>query len=501
MLPCIIIFGIVSCSVATISPPPNFVIIVTDDQDIFLNGMVPMKKTMEHLGTEGVIVENAFTTSPMCCPSRASLLTGMYAHNHATVNNSASGGCYGRFWQESIEPVHTLPILLQSQGYTTFYAGKYLNEYHASTVPPGWDKWYGLHGNSKYYNYTLTKNGEVKKYSDTYLTDLLQNVTVNFIKQQPPQDEPFLAIIAPPAPHAPFEPAARHIDKFKGTTAPRTPNFNIPNSVLEKHWLLRMLPQLLSTKTIENIDRIYHKRWETLLAVDELVDSTVEALREMKMLDNTYIIFTSDNGYHMGQFGQAYDKRQPYESDIRVPLLIRGPNIPKNQKLRYPVGLHDLTPTILDLAGLRTPVFMDGESVKDQLEMANSKDSKKFDRMILVEHWGEGEQKIPDDSECEWSDDISLYGCTKDADCRCQDSQNNTFACIRHISNEHNKIYCEFDDEEGFVEAYDLNADLFQLENQGYKWLPSVRGHYSLLLNQLKQCIGGECKINYLSQN
>lgn len=217
-------------------------------------------------------------------------------------------------------------------------------------------------------------------------------MTVNFISQQNSNTDPFLAVIAPPAPHQPATPAQRHQGVFKDQKAPRTPNFNHPNNVLDKHWLLRMKPQTLSEDAIQYIDELHRNRWESLLAVDELVEATVSALKQAKQLDNTYIIFTSDNGYHLGQFGQAFDKRLPYETDIRIPLIIRGPQIPSNRKLKYPVGLHDLTPTILDMANVKIPDFIDGESIRAKLESVSTSDTK-FERYLLVEYWGEGSSK------------------------------------------------------------------------------------------------------------
>lgn len=113
-----------------------------------------------------------FTTSPICCPSRSSILTGKYAHNHQTKNNSRSGGCYGRVWRETIEPA-ALPVWLSQAGYDTFFAGKYLNEYFSASIPPGWSQWFGLHGNSRYYNFTVTENGKVATYTNEYFTDYL----------------------------------------------------------------------------------------------------------------------------------------------------------------------------------------------------------------------------------------------------------------------------------------------------------------------------------------
>lgn len=215
------------------NPSYNFVLILTDDQDIMLNGLMPMTKTLQHLANEGATFANAFTTSPVCCPSRSSLLTGKYAHNHKTQNNSISGGCYGQFWQQTIEP-SALPAMLLNAGYETFFAGKYLNEYFSDTIPPGWSQWFGLHGNSRYYNFTVNENGKTASYSNQYFTDYLHHKSIEFLSRMN-NERPFYAMISPPAPHAPFTPAKRHDKLFPNVKAMRTPNFNISSSPLRNN--------------------------------------------------------------------------------------------------------------------------------------------------------------------------------------------------------------------------------------------------------------------------
>ncbi|XP_062560664.1 N-acetylglucosamine-6-sulfatase-like [Armigeres subalbatus] len=469
---------------------PNIVLILTDDQDIVLKGMNPMTKTQQLVANRGATFLNAFTSSPICCPSRSSLLTGQYAHNVKTFNNSENGGCYGSYWRETVEPT-AFPVLLQKAGYQTFYAGKYLNEYYSEVVPPGWDDWHGLHGNSRYYNYTLNENGQKVSFTDEYLTDVLSNRIVNFISNIKP-GTPFFAMVAPPAPHEPFTAAERHQNMFLNETAPRTMNYNLPCGPLEKHWLITMPPLPLPADIVANIDIIYRKRWQSLLAVDEMVESIMSILEKRKVLSNTYIIYTSDNGYHMGQFGQAYDKRQPYETDIRVPLLMAGPKITPKTLVASPVALIDIAPTVLELAGLDVPDLLDGASVLSTLEDAMEIE----ERQLLIEYWGEGtpETYNPD---CPWQKKDKLSLCTVDIGCHCQDSWNNTFNCVRHLANDLDIIYCQFKDNEHFTEAYDLANDMYQIENVAYDLLPSIRAKYDLALTNLTQCAGATCRRIY----
>lgn len=223
--------------------------------------------------------------------------------------------------------------------------------------------------------------------------------------------------------------------------------------IIDKHWLVSAMSKPLPDDVIQTLDLYFRKRWQSLLAVDELIQKLIITLEKISELDNTYIIFTSDNGYHIGQFAQPFDKRQPYETDIRVPLLIRGPNITQKTITDYPVALIDLFPTILEWANINKTGYEDGISFNSYLMNTQKKfdnsvtSNKNFHRQILIEYWGEGslETYNPD---CPWNKEDNLFQCTKDADCHCQDSKNNTYACIRHFAYNTNKIYCEFKDSE-----------------------------------------------------
>uniref|UniRef100_A0A182WAT6 J domain-containing protein n=1 Tax=Anopheles minimus TaxID=112268 RepID=A0A182WAT6_9DIPT len=421
----------------------NFVMILTDDQDIMLHGVTPMVKTLGHIANEGITFTNAFTTSPICCPSRSSILTGKYAHNHKTTNNSLTGGCYGPYWQKTIEPV-ALPALLSNAGYDTFFAGKYLNEYFSEAIPPGWSQWFGLHGNSRYHNFTITENGKQAFYSDEYFTDYLNSKAIDYLQ-----------------------------------------------NVSEKHWLLTMEPATLPLELLNEIDSIHRKRWQTLMAVDDMVHNIVTTLKEKKLLENTFIFYTSDNGFHLGQFSQAYDKRQPYETDIRVPLFVRGPAITPKTVQDSAVALIDIVPTILQLANVEFPSGVDGRPLP-----LNGDRNDVHERQILIEYWGEGTLETHN-PQCPWSARDRLQLCTVDAACHCQDAWNNTFNCVRHLAQDLNFIYCEFKDDQHFVEAYDIAKDLYQMDNIAYEILPSIRAKYSLALQNLTACVGPTCNLIY----
>lgn len=230
------------------------------------------------------------------------------------------------------------------------------------------------------------------------------------------------------------------------------------------------------------LDDIYRKRWETLLAVDELVTNVYKSLKEQDLLKSTHIIFTSDNGYHIGQFSMPIDKRQPYETDIRVPLLIRGPGIAP-AKISAPVSTVDLFDTILKIAGIQRP--SDGTSV------LNKKLSD--DRTLLIEYRGEKSVGTPSDCPTDYDANVTL--CLKDMACKCQDSVNNTFSCIRRLSPEFNNIFCIFEDNKNYVEAYNITIDQFQLENIGYSMKRNHRHRFRKSLKKMSVCKNEECVV------
>lgn len=350
-------------------------------------------------------------------------------------------------------------------------------------VPPGWDWWAGLVGNSKYYNYSLSINGTEKKYGDKpkdYLTDVINDLAMEFLNGYNPSDNSFLMVLSTPAPHAPFIPATRHIDKFKDIKAKRTPNFNtlIQN---DKHWLVRRGPSPLPNSLLPKLDKIYSRRWETLLAVDELVTNVHNMLEQKNLLNDTYIIFTSDNGYHIGQFSMPIDKRQPYETDIRIPLLISGPGIPPS-KIIAPVSTVDLFATILQIAGLEHP--SDGSSFLKK-NLSN-------DRTVLIEYRGEKYKRKPANG-CPSDNDLNLYLCDQELACKCQDAANNTYSCVRRVSPYHDNIFCTFEDQEAYVEAYDLMKDNYEMDNIGYTMTHEHRYRFRKRLKKMVSCQNEEC--------
>lgn len=490
------LLALLTCCVRCAEPsvkPSNIILILADDQDVYLGGMTPMKKTKALIGDKGATFVNAFTVTPLCCPSRSSILTGRYPHNHEVRNNSLSGNCSSQLWQKGPEAA-AFPVYLSKLKYQTFFAGKYLNQYGSKLagdvghVPPGWDQWHALVGNSQYYNYTLSVNGVEEKHGDRYeqdyLTDLITNRSLNFLDNRSYQ-HPFFLMLSPPAPHSPWTAAPQYQKQFDNVKAPRDGSFDKPGK--DKHWLLRQPVNPMPNSSLAFLDNAYRRRWQTLLSVDDMVEKLVKKLESIKELNNTYIFYTSDNGYHTGQFSLPIDKRQLYEFDIRVPLLVRGPGIKPNQMLQAPVLNIDLAPTILDISGVNlSAVNLDGQSFLSQ--MAPSLRNGSARPCFLVEYTGEG--RPTSDPACPKLGP-GLFQCFPD--CVCEDAYNNTYACVRTLESKQNLQYCEFADSESFVEVYNLTSDPHQLENIVKKVDPALLQTMNQRLIKLQSCEGESC--------
>jgi len=353
---------------------PNIVLILTDDQDTELGSLQFMPKLARHLGEGGATFQHGFVGTPMCCPSRSSLLTGLYVHNHHVFTNNDN--CSSTYWQNSHEQ-RTFATYLSQSGYNTAYFGKYLNKYDGEHIPPGWDTWHGLVRNSRFYNYTLNSNGRKVHHKDNYerdyLPDIITNKTLEYLGERAADQvrSPFLAVLSYPGPHGPEDSAPQYSGLFFNVTTHHTPAYDFaPNP--DKQWILRHTEKMLPVHR-RFTDLLQTKRLQTLQSVDSAVEQVTERLRQLGQLENTYIFYTSDHGYHLGQFGLVKGKAFPFDFDTRVPLLVRGPGVQPSTRRDQPVVNIDLAPTFLDIAGLDRPGHMDGRSILPVLRKPNKK--------------------------------------------------------------------------------------------------------------------------------
>jgi N-acetylglucosamine-6-sulfatase len=343
------------------NPKPNFVFILADDMR--QDDLNYMPKTRALLGGQGMRFTNAYVSYALCCPSRATILRGQYAHNTGVWSN---GGALQVYKNRGYEQ-DNLATRLDAAGYRTGLFGKYFNRYEGSAVPVGWDDWFAkFHG--VYYDYDVNDNGTIRHFGTRerdYLTDVLRSQTRDFIDASLTHDKPFFAYVAPPAPHPPATPAPRHQHDFDGEKAPRLLSFN-EQHVSDKPPWIESLPSLDATKTA-NIDNEHEGRVESLQSLEDLVTAVVTKLDNAGVLGNTYIVFTSDNGWHHGEHRIPDGKQQPYEESINVPLLIRGPGVQTGSTTDKLVLNTDFLPTFTDLAGTPTPSYVDGRSLRPLL--------------------------------------------------------------------------------------------------------------------------------------
>ncbi len=341
-----------SATTAKVYPTrPNILLVLTDDQRWDSLAQVPAVNAKSWRR-----YTRSFVDEPMCCPSRASTLTGRLT-NHTKVDTLTSGA--------QLDVSKTFATMLHAHGYQTVFAGKYLNGYpfgKQKYKPPGWDKFYGLTGPLRYFNYTLIENGRRVAYgtdNTDYATDVLRGKIVAAIKSADPK-RPLLLDFAPNAPHRAGlldpTPARRHIGACANTDFPLPANFNAYDAVSEPTWMAGE-----PLRDVNAVKRMRRATCETLLGVDEAVITILNELRRTKRLDNTYVVFTSDNGYHFGEH-RLMEKGDLYEESVRVPLLVSGPGVVAGSDARLTSNI-DLAPTFLEWAKVAPPAkFFDGKS-------------------------------------------------------------------------------------------------------------------------------------------
>jgi N-acetylglucosamine-6-sulfatase len=387
---------------ATAAAAPNVVVIETDDQTVADLAVMPHTRAL--IGSQGVTFNQSVVSLSQCCPSRATLLTGRYAHNHGVLASTPPFGGADR-----LDPTETLAVWLQRAGYSTALVGKYMNGYgrwNPYEVPPGWSEWHALVGrwNYRYYGYVFNHDGALRPYGSTaedYQTDVITGLAEDVVRRRAAADAPFFLWTTYVAPHTgtPHElldppgvspvPAPRHENAFVGALLPRSAAFDEAD-VSDKPFAIRSLRRF-STTRLAALQETWQQRQESLLAVDEGVARIVEALRDAGELESTLIVFTSDNGYMNGEHRTPAGKVLPYEPSIRVPLLMRGPGIPAGSARNQLVWNGDLAPTILEATGGSAPWEFDGQSLWPILRQP----SLTSQRAVLIEGPARGPFGLP----------------------------------------------------------------------------------------------------------
>ncbi|MFN8591206.1 MAG: sulfatase [Thermomicrobiales bacterium] len=367
-------------------PRPNIVLILLDD--LRYDDIAAMPMVQRLLAAQGASGSAFFSTAAQCAPARASIFRGQYPHNHGVLRGSGEIGGLDQYIAQGNEESN-IATWLQDAGYRTALVGKYMNGYREavaeSYVPPGWSDWNGV-TQEGYTRFEINHNGEVVKYrsgqSEQYSTDVLGALAAQFIRDAAASGAPFFLHLSPRAPHGPVEPAARHAAAVPDIAAPRGPAFNEADVADKPDWV-KNLPPLSSTVEAQ-IDQTYRGRWQTLLAADEMVGTLIAALDQSGTLANTYVVFTSDNGFHLGEHRIADGKGSPYEESIRVPLIVRGPGIAPGTTIDALASQIDLAPTFAAWADVPVPDFVDGRSLAPLLA---GDDPGPWRHAVLAEHY------------------------------------------------------------------------------------------------------------------
>ena len=463
------------------SDQPNIVFVLVDDLN--LPSVEKMPEINSRLAGEGITFEESFVSYPTCCPSRATMLTGLYSHNHDVRGNKQPVGGFEKFRDEGLEE-STIAARLQEEGYRTALIGKYLNHYPGDDpthVPPGWDEWYAKIGQFEYYDYELNENGQVVSYGseeEDYLTDVLSGHATDFVRRAATEDDPFFAYVAPIAPHNPATPAERHEGAFADEEVPRSPSFGEEDVSDKPSWIQDLGP--VAEKEGSRIDVHHQERLESMLAVDEMVGSLVEELEAAGELENTYIFFTSDNGFHLGSHRIKTGKKTPYEEAARVPLLARGPGVPAGSKVEGLALNTDLAPTFAELGGLGEDFEADGRSLLPL--MRGEELPSDWRSAVLLEAFLDGKSASEEDDEEEKG---KAKGKNRDTGSRMDRTAFQALRTETHKYVEH---------ENGERELYDLQNDPYELENVYETADPSLIEDLKARLEALKDCEGDGCR-------
>jgi N-acetylglucosamine-6-sulfatase len=458
-------------------PQPNIVFVLTDDLS---TDLLPYMPNVRRLAARGTSFTNYFVTDSLCCPSRASILTGQYPHDTGIFRNTGPDGGFLAFHARGLEQ-DTYATNLQGVGYRTALMGKYLNQYSPSRirtplggpyVPPGWTDWTVAGNGYQGFNYRLARTVRVVRHgfrARDYLTNVLARQGLDFIGESVAEGSPFMLNVWTFAPHAPAIPAPRDAYRFPTLTAPRDPSFDEADMSDKPAWL-RDHRSLTDGEEVR-IDETFRERVRSVQAVDRMVGRLQRRLRALGVARNTYIVFSSDNGFHLGQHRLTPGKLTVFDPDVRVPLIVAGPGVPAGRTVDAMVENTDLCPTFAELAGAPAPPNADGHSLVpllrgDAAAGSGSGPPADWRDAVLIEHHGNVGGAGDPDSPPAGSGNPPSYEALRSQD----------------------TLYVEYAD--GERELYDLASDPFQLHNLADEVPPQRLATLSGQLAAMANCHG-----------
>ncbi len=374
---------------------PNIVLISTDDMRT--GDLAYMPFTRRLLAGNGVSFDNMVSPYPLCCPARAEILSAQYSHNNGVRGNAWPNGGYYK-----LDSNHTLPVWLKAKGYDTGFIGKYLNQYGKRdpyAVPPGWNHWFAsVDGTYDYWYSRYNSDGQLQSYPDVYQTNQMTATAEDWITQFAIDARPYFLWLSYTAPHTSCSVTAASariegrcwndpvgapgdVGKYSSLPMVKNPSIN-EKDVSDKSQFIQQLPRYSAWRLLAH-ERLYRTRLESLQSVDRDIRDIVERLKATGQYDNTYLLFTSDNGFQLGEHRWT-GKILGYEPSLRVPMIITNPNLPHGVHRQQTVTTVDIAATIVDLAdaGGQVDHPMDGTSM---MPLATGRRPDGADRIVPIE--------------------------------------------------------------------------------------------------------------------
>jgi arylsulfatase A-like enzyme len=425
---------------------------------------------------QGMTFDNFTVVDSLCCPSRASTFTGQFPHNTRVVQNVAPYGGYVKFHRLG-DDTRTFAVAMHAAGVRTALGGKYLNGYTTAAAstdgapnnPPGWDAWAAIDGGGyNEFDYNVIRNASIEPHGDTaadYATTVLQRFGTDFVASA---TAPFFIELASYSPHSPYVPAPSDVGSFSGLPLPRSASFN-KHPTAAPTWIAKLAR--IGPAGIGKMTRAFRERVEAVQSIDRMIGALHSSLAATGALRNTVFVFSSDNGFHMGEHGLAAGKLTAFDTDVRVPLIVTGPGIRPGTVDHHIVENVDLAPTFDNLTGAHVPATVDGRSIVPLLE----RKSTPWRTFAIIEHF-----RRPSAASSRVAQDPDRQNAAQGFPPSYQALRTATFTYVRYVDGER--------------EFYDRRTDPFEMHNV-YRTLAPMRiRSLNNRLHALHSCVGaGQC--------